>query len=102
VDVFIDDSLVKSSSFENNALRLNDGPVVLFASNRDTEMATIIDADIVDLTYHNYAMNILDCEKKYNAGFNNEMCQLPESWSGSKVNGQVYNKINLYNETRQI
>lgn len=101
VDVFIDDALVKTQSFENNALRINEGPVVLFPSNRDLEDAKIIDADIVDLTYYNYALSTTDIEKIYNNGFKERVCELPDSWNSGK-NSMNYRKINLYNETKQI
>lgn len=101
VDVFIDDALVKTQSFENNALRINEGPIVLFASNRDIDDARIIDADIVDLTYYNYALQTAEIEKIYNNGFKERVCELPDSWNSNKNNAN-YRKINLYNETRQI
>lgn len=100
-DVFIDDALVKTQSFENNALRINEGPIVLFASNRDLEDAKIIDADIVDLTYYNYALRTPDLEKIYNNGFKERVCELPDSWNSGK-NNKNYRKLNLYNETKQI
>lgn len=101
VDAFIDDALVKTQSFENNALKINEGPIVLFASNRDIDDVKIIDADIVDLTYYNYALRTVDIENLYNRGFKERVCQLPDSWNNGKNNIQ-YRKVNLFNETKQI
>lgn len=101
VDVFIDDALVKTQSFENNALLINEGPIVLFASNRDMDDVKIIDADIVDLTYYNYALRTVDIENIYNRGFKERVCELPDSWNSGK-NNINYRKVNLYNETKQI
>lgn len=99
VEAFIDDALVKTSSFENNALRLNKGKLILFANNIDQNED--IDADFAELMYHNYAMTIYDVEGLYNKGFNDITCQLPDSW---KSNDKRYTmaKVNLYNETKQI
>lgn len=99
VEAFIDDALVKTSSFENNALRLNKGKLILFANNIDQNED--IDADFAELMYHNYAMTIYDVEAHYNKGFNDITCQLPDSW---KSNDKRYTmaKVNLYNETKQI
>lgn len=99
VEVFIDDALVKTSSFENNALRMNDGPIILFPNN--IEQNESIDADIANLTYHNYALTIYDIESLYNKGFANITCQLPDSWNNNN-NRHTLSKINLYNETQQI
>jgi hypothetical protein len=101
VEVFIDDALVKTSSFENNALRMNKGSVVLFANDISQTESDTLDADFAELMYHNYAMDIHDVESLYNKGFNDITCQLPDSW---KNNERRYNieKINLYNETNQI
>ena len=101
VDVFIDDALVKTQSFENNALRINEGPIVLFASNRDIEDVKIIDADIVDLTYHNYALDTKNVDDLYRRGFKDRVCELPDSWNSNKAK-YSYRKLNLYNETKQI
>lgn len=99
VEAFIDDALVKTSSFENNALRLNKGKLILFAN--DIDQNEDIDADFAELMYHNYAMTIYDVEGLYNKGFNDITCQLPDSW---KSNDKRYTmaKVNLYNETKQI
>lgn len=101
VEVFIDDALVKTSSFENNSLRMNKGSVVLFANDIVQDESQTLDADFAELSYHNYAMNIHDVEALYKKGFADITCQLPDSW---KNNEQRYNieKINLYNETSQI
>jgi len=40
--------------FEDNALRLNKGPIVLLPNNSDEENR--IDADMVNLTYYNNAL----------------------------------------------
>jgi hypothetical protein len=101
LDVFVDDALVKTKSFENNALRINEGPIVLFASNRDIEDARVIDADIVDLTYHNFALQTSDVDDIYNRGFKDRVCELPSSFKSNKPK-YTYRKLNLYNETKQI
>ena len=99
VEVFIDDALVKTSSFENNALRLNKGKLILFANNIDQDES--IDADFAELVYHNYAMSIYDVESLYNKGFNDITCQLPDSWADNERRYTMA-KVNLYNETQQI
>jgi hypothetical protein len=101
VDAFIDDALVKTQSFEKNSLKINNGPIILFASNRDLDSVGIIDADIVDLTYYNYALNTEEIDSIYNKGFKEQVCQLPDSWRSKKHNNNL-RKINLYNETKQI
>tara|TARA_B110000261_G_scaffold156452_1_gene190387 strand:+ start:85 stop:1071 length:987 start_codon:yes stop_codon:yes gene_type:complete len=100
IEVFIDDALVKTSSFENNSLKINNGPIVLFANSYE-ETKENIDADFAELTYHNYAMDIHDVDTLYKKGFSDMTCALPDSWNN---NGNRYTlaKINLYNETNQI
>lgn len=98
-EVFIDDALVKTSSFENNALRMNKGKIILFANTIDENDP--IDADFAELMYHNYAMNIYDVENLYNKGFDDITCQLPDSWNDNKQRFTMA-KVNLYNETQQI
>ena len=100
VEVFIDDALVKTSSFENNALRLNDGPIILFPNN--IQENDDIHADMADLTYHNHALSIHDVESLYNKGFADVTCQLPDSWNDAGDNRYTLGKVNLYNETQQI
>lgn len=99
VEVFIDDALVKTSSFENNSLRINKGKIILFANDIDKNEET--DADFAELMYHNYAMTIYDVEALYNRGFNDITCQLPDSWNDNKQRYTMA-KVNLYNETQQI
>lgn len=99
VEVFIDDSLIKTSSFENNALRPNKGPIILFAN--DVDQDDNIDADFADLTYHNYAMDINDVDQLYKKGFADISCQLPDSWNDDQQRYSL-GKINLYNETKQL
>ena len=99
VEVFIDDALVKTSSFENNSLRMNNGKIILFANDISKNENT--DADFAELMYHNYAMTIYDVEALYNRGFNDITCQLPDSWTDNKQRYAMA-KVNLYNETQQI
>jgi hypothetical protein len=99
VDVYVDDALVKTQSFENNALYINEGPIVLFASNRDMTETKVVDADIGDLTYYNYALQTRDVDNLYAKGVKNKACELPNSYT--RQNWQL-RKINLYNETKQI
>ena len=102
VDVFIDDALVKTQIFEDNALKINDGPIILFPpKNYGDENDYKIDADIADLTYYNFALNTNDVDSIYSYGFSDTTCKLPDSWNESKAKHD-FNKINLYNETRQI
>jgi hypothetical protein len=98
VEAFIDDALVKTSSFENNALKLNKGPIVLFENFEDNGQ---IDADFAELTYHNHALTIEDVDQLYNKGFRDITCQLPDSWNDSKTR-YTLGKVNLHNETKQI
>ena len=99
VEVFIDDALAKTEVFEDNALRLNNGPIVLFPGNVGEQ--NTVDAEIVDLTYYNFATSTMDVDRIYNNGFRERVCQLPDSWE-STDSKYDYGKINLYNETRQL
>lgn len=99
VEVFIDDALAKTEVFEDNALRLNNGPIVLFPGNVGEQ--NTVDAEIVDLTYYNFATSTMDVDRIYNNGFRERVCQLPDSWD-STDSKYDYGKINLYNETRQL
>jgi len=101
IDIFIDDALVKTATFENNSLKINEGPIVLFATNRDQESPAVIEGDIADLTYYNYALQTKELEDIYNNSFSTSVCQLPYTSSSNKLK-TGYSKINLYNETRQI
>lgn len=101
IDIFIDDALVKTATFENNSLKINDGPIVLFATNRDQESPQVIEGDIADLTYYNYALQTKELEQIYNNSFSTNVCELPYTSSSNKLKSG-YSKINLYNETRQI
>jgi hypothetical protein len=98
VEVYIDDALVKTESFENNALKINNGPIVLFPSNFDKQFT--IDSDIVDLTYYNFALKTMDIDRVYYNGFKEQVCKLPDSWN-SKDQRYSYGKLNLHNETIQ-
>jgi hypothetical protein len=102
VEVFIDDALVKTKIFEDNALKINKGPIVLFPPLPPGKNTDEIDADIVDLTYYNFAVSTLDVDNIYKKGFRDITCQLPDSWSNSNNSKYNYGKINLYNETRQL
>ena len=100
VDVFIDDALVKTQIFEDNALRINNGPIMLFPKKYKGEDYKI-DSDIADLTYYNFALNTNDVDSIYSYGFSDTTCKLPDSWNSNKEKHD-FSKINLYNETRQI
>jgi hypothetical protein len=101
VDVYIDDALVKTQAFENNALMLNNGHIHLFPSYRDTERSNAqINADIAELTYYNFALNNREVEQLYSKGFTDGVCRLNTPQFGGSNNR--YNKVNLFNETRQI
>ena len=100
VEIFIDDALVKTEVFEDNALRINNGPIVLFPGNIG-DLNNTTDSEIADLTYYNFAVNAMDVDRIYNNGFRDRTCQLPDSWESNK-NKYDFGKINLYNETRQL
>lgn len=100
VEVFLNKALVKTATFENNALRTNKGPIVLLPNNTSAE--TVVDADMVNLTYYNYAVEMADVMNIYDNGFKKDaMCRLPNSINKSD-SLHKYHKLGLHNELHQI
>ena len=100
VDTFLNKSLVKTVTFENNALRLNKGPLIMFPNNSTEE--TFIDADIVNLTYYNHAVDMNDVFNVYDSGFKEDICRFPDSWNKNTKSAHEYQELGLYNELQQI
>lgn len=100
VEISLNDTLVKTKVFEDNALRLNKGPIVLLPNNSDEENR--IDADMVNLTYYNYALENSDVLSIYQKGIPTEsVCRLPDSWTVPQKTHR-YHKLDLHNELHQI
>lgn len=98
-DIFMNSALVKTQTFEDNALMLNKGPIVLWP-NTTSEDSTM-DADVANLTYYNYALEVDDVDSIYRNGFKNDLCTFPDSRLANETTHR-YRKIGLHNELNQI
>lgn len=92
---FINDSLVKTSNFKDDSLKVNHGNLIITPD--DTKMD--INSSYADLTYHNYALDIIEVQKLFNKGINNEKCTTNVTQKLPEIS---YNKLNLFNELQQI
>jgi hypothetical protein len=91
---YVNTDLVVSKTIRNDALKLNSGDVFITPSGSTAERNLNYYAD---LTYHNYALNVIDVENIYSNGVNVENgCQISEyAESGSKE--IAYSKLSMYN-----
>lgn len=91
---YVNSDLVVSKNIKNDALKLNNSDIFILPSGNSAEKNLNYFAD---LTYHNYALNIVDIENIYSYGVNSEYnCQITEFVeSGSK--SEAYSKLSMHN-----
>ena len=92
---FINDSLVKTVTFKDDSLKVNHGNLIITPNDNITDA----DSAYADITYHNYALDIIEVQKLFEKGVTSGSCstnvvrKLPET---------TYNRLNLFNELQQI
>ena len=100
-DIFMNSALVKTQTFEDNALMINKGPIVLWPNTVESDEVSMMDADVANLTYYNYALEVNDVDTIYKAGFKNELCTMPDARL-NKDTAYTYKRVGLHNELNQI
>lgn len=100
IQSFINDNLVSTEIIKNDSLKINSGNVFITPTQQDI-YGDKIDGDAesfyADLTYYNYALNIIDIEKIYSYGVSNESgCVTAKYTSQSKIKDS-YHKLSMNN-----
>ena len=96
--IMINDNLVKTVVFKDDALKINHGDVIITPNDDDIDS----NSRYADLTYHNYALDIFDVQSIYTAGISNlDSCTEGKSIL-SKDLQSLYQQLSTYNHLRQI
>lgn len=91
---FVNTDLVVSKTIKNDALKLNSGDLYITPSGSSPDNINYY----ADLTYHNYALNVVDIETIYANGVNTEAgCQVQAYAESGGNNAVTYSKLSMYN-----
>jgi hypothetical protein len=91
---YVNDNLVSTKVIKNDSLKLNNCDVHLAPYTESLENNNSFYAD---LTYYNYAMDILDIEKVYNFGVTNNNLGCLTAENTSATQDDYYNKLSMNN-----
>ena len=96
LNVYVNDSMVKSHTVQNDALKINTGDFYYNPSLSQND-----DTYIGDLSYHNFALKYQDIHTIFKKGFFNNICKI-NTTSNSKYITSQYESLDLYNQLKQI
>jgi|TARA_Y100000389_G_scaffold105527_1_gene102420 hypothetical protein len=105
VQVFINDHLVKTVINKNDSLKLNYGNVIITPHTNEGEMdETSSDQESFysDITYHNYALDILDIQNLYYQGMSNTAGCITARDTAAENISTAYQQLSLHNNLNQI
>jgi hypothetical protein len=91
---YINDNLVSTKVIKNDSLKLNNCDVHL---SPYTDTIENNNSFYADLTYYNYALDILDIEKVYSFGVSNESIGCLTAENTSSTQADYYNKLSMDN-----
>jgi hypothetical protein len=101
LQVFLNDSLVKTSVVKDDSIRVNNGDIVLTPTNRVFDK----DSSFSNLTYYNYALDIVTIQNIFYERANKGSCDIATQASFIDMGGpknREYNRLSLFNELQQI
>ena len=100
MNVYVNDSLVKSHSVQNDAIKVNTGDILINPSIDDFKRGDPTSI-IGDLTYHNFALNTKHITDIFNKGVSNKGCTI-NTMSTTANMTQQYESLDMYNQLKQI
>jgi hypothetical protein len=96
--IMINDNLVKTVVFKDDALKINNGDVIITPDDEDIDS----NSSYADLTYHNYALDIFDVQSIHNKGVSDlYSCTDAKSLMTEDMQ-RLYQRLSTYNHLRQI
>ena len=96
--IMVNDNLVKTVVFKDDALKLNHGDVIITPDDDDIDSFS----SYADLTYHNYALNIFEVQSIFTAGISDlDSCTEAKSLMSEDLQS-LYQQLSTYNHLRQI
>lgn len=102
VQVYLNDALVKTHVIENDAIKLNQGDVLIMPNRTGHEDS---ESDFSNLTYHNFALDMNDVTKLFEGRANEGGCNYPilkdTGTLGLSMKNQYY-RLSLHQQLRQI
>ena len=96
--IMINDNLVKTVVFKDDALKINRSDVIITPDDEDIDTHS----SYADLTYHNYALDIFDVQSIYSKGISDlDSCTDAKSLMTEDMQ-RLYQRLSTYNHLRQI
>jgi len=99
IQCFINDHLVKTQTIKNDSIRINNGNFFLTPNNDDDEGDP--DSFYADLTYHNFALDVIDIQKIYENGVSNSAGCITAKKTSNDAQ-EKYQALGQYNYLNQI
>ena len=96
VSVYVNDSMVKTHTIKNDALKVNTGDLHFNPNDSDDETTYV-----GDLTYHNFALTYKDIYNIFTKGVSNKTCTVNTMSTVQNISSQ-YESLDLYNQLKQI
>lgn len=96
VQSFINNNLVYTDIIKNDSLKVNNGNFYITPTNTNLETTNSLYADI---TYHNFALDVVQIEKIYNKGVTqkNGACTTAKHSTFKEVNTDYYQRLSMNN-----
>ena len=96
VQSFINNNLVYTDIIKNDSLKVNNGDFYITPTITPIESTNSFYADI---TYHNYALDVIDIEKLYNKGVTQEKgaCTTAKHSTFKNINSNYYQRLSMNN-----
>ena len=98
VQAFINDNLVKTEIKKNDSLKLNHGNIIITPSSGTGDQSSFYS----DITYHNFAMDIMDIQEVYELGVSKASGCVTAKDSASDVVQNAYQRLSMHNNLNQI
>lgn len=106
VQVFINDHLVKTVVNKNDSLKLNYGNIIVTPNTNEGEEMDETSSDqqsfYSDITYHNYALDILGIQSLYYKGMSSTAGCITARDTATENISSAYQQLSLHNNLNQI
>ena len=98
VQCYINDNLVKTQSIKNDSIKINHGNIFLTPNEDDYGDA---DSFYADITYHNFALDVIDIQKIYDNGVSSNSGCVTAKTSSNELQNK-YQRLGQTNYLTQI
>ena len=97
IQSFINDNLVNTHVIKNDSLKFNKGNVFITPNMDTSNYRQSTNSYYADITYHNYALDIIDIERIYQNGVSNEYGCLTAKYNKTENMKNAYHRLSMYN-----